>query len=243
MGKLLMIGLAGAGMMLAGCFATASEAARPAAKHMPALEGEARIAAFLKRLPPSALEMLAVPAPPPQAMEAPVAADASSGTDSVVVTGTAVAGEPSITNTQEAGVDEGGIVKRRGDHLVILRRGRLFSASIADGGLKAVHSIDAFPPDDDDTADTWYDEMLVEGDQVVVIGYSYGDSGTEVSRFTLSPEGRFTYRGTHYLTSGDYYSSRNYASRLIGDELLFYAPMFIDDYTSGRTPCRWCASG
>ena len=41
---------------------------------------------------------------------------------------------PSITNTQEAGVDEGGIVKVRGDILVILRRGRLFTVSIADGG-------------------------------------------------------------------------------------------------------------
>src|SRR5262249_14052019 len=32
----------------------------------------------------------------------------------------------SITNTQHAGVDEGGIVKLHGDHLVVLRRGRLF---------------------------------------------------------------------------------------------------------------------
>ncbi|MEP6704006.1 MAG: hypothetical protein ABJB34_04310, partial [Acidobacteriota bacterium] len=31
--------------------------------------------------------------------------------------------DESITNTQHAGVDEGGIVKVHGDHLVILRRG------------------------------------------------------------------------------------------------------------------------
>src|SRR5439155_19904322 len=35
-----------------------------------------------------------------------------------------------ITNTQHAGVDEGGIVKLHGDHLVILRRGRLFTIAI-----------------------------------------------------------------------------------------------------------------
>ncbi|MDR2625627.1 MAG: beta-propeller domain-containing protein, partial [Zoogloeaceae bacterium] len=35
--------------------------------------------------------------------------------------------EESITNTQSAGVDEGGIVKLHGKHLVILRRGRLFT--------------------------------------------------------------------------------------------------------------------
>src|SRR5260370_532975 len=33
----------------------------------------------------------------------------------------------SVTNTQHAGVDEGGIVKLHGDHLVVLRRGRLFT--------------------------------------------------------------------------------------------------------------------
>jgi uncharacterized secreted protein with C-terminal beta-propeller domain len=32
-----------------------------------------------------------------------------------------------LTNVQHAGVDEGGIVKLHGDHLVILRRGRLFT--------------------------------------------------------------------------------------------------------------------
>ena len=36
----------------------------------------------------------------------------------------------SITNNQHAGVDEGGIVKLHGDHLVILRRGRLFTVRI-----------------------------------------------------------------------------------------------------------------
>ena len=44
-------------------------------------------------------------------------------------TAAGAAAEPGITNTQEAGVDEGGIVKMRGDILVILRRGRLFTVS------------------------------------------------------------------------------------------------------------------
>ncbi|MCC7248347.1 MAG: hypothetical protein IT473_06970, partial [Lysobacter sp.] len=35
--------------------------------------------------------------------------------------------EESITNVQTAGVDEGGIVKRQGDFLIVLRRGRLFT--------------------------------------------------------------------------------------------------------------------
>ncbi len=51
-----------------------------------------------------------------------------------------------ITNTQEADVDEGGIVKKRGDLLVILRRGRLFTVSVAGGGIRPIDHINAFPP-------------------------------------------------------------------------------------------------
>ncbi|MCL9998686.1 MAG: beta-propeller domain-containing protein, partial [Erythrobacter sp.] len=36
------------------------------------------------------------------------------------------------------------------------------------------------------------------------------------------------YRDTHYMRSGDYYSSSNYASRLIGDELVLYTPVYAN---------------
>src|SRR5262245_3593776 len=81
------------------------------------------------------------------------------------------AGEESVTNAQHAGVDEGGIVKLHGDHLVVLRRGRLFTVAVGDGALKPVSAVDAFGPDID-PRNTWYDEMLISGDRVVVIGYS-----------------------------------------------------------------------
>src|SRR5260221_2637320 len=58
----------------------------------------------------------AMPAPAPAA---PAAADRAASTTP----------SQSITNTQEANVDEGGIVKMHGDTLVILRRGRLFTVS------------------------------------------------------------------------------------------------------------------
>ena len=98
-------------------------------------------------------------------------------------TGLAKAGEAakdeSITNTQHAGVDEGGIVKLHGDHLVVLRRGRLFTVAIGDNTLKPISAVDAFGPDIDPRG-TWYDEMLVSTDTVAVIGYSYQRGGTEV---------------------------------------------------------------
>ena len=134
----------------------------------------------------------------------------------------------SVTNTQHAGVDEGGIVKVHGDHLVVLRRGRLFTVAIGDGALKPISSVDAYGPDIDPSG-TWYDEMLVADNTVVVIGYSYQRGGTEVGLFDITSEGRLGYRSTYHLRSNDYYSSRNYASRLIGNKLIFYAPELLND--------------
>ena len=131
-----------------------------------------------------------------------------------------------VTNTQEAGVDEGGIVKVHGNHLVVLRRGRLFTVAINDGELKPISAIDAFGPGID-PEDSWYDEMLISDDTVVVVGYSYARGGTEVGLFDISNDGQLSYRSTYHVRSGDYYSSRNYASRLIGSKLIFYSPQFV----------------
>ena len=76
----------------------------------------------------------------------------------------------------------------RGDTLIVLRRGRLFTVSLAGGRMRPVDAINAFPPGTD--GDGWYDEMLVADGWVVVIGYSYEGGGTELNRFRISPEGR-----------------------------------------------------
>jgi len=134
--------------------------------------------------------------------------------------------EESITNTQHAGVDEGGIVKLHGNHLVVLRRGRLFTVAIGDGALRPISTINAFGPDIDPRY-TWYDEMLVSGNTIAVIGYSYERGGTEVGLFNIDEQGQLAYRSTYHLRSNDYYSSRNYASRLIGSKLIFYTPLYL----------------
>lgn len=134
--------------------------------------------------------------------------------------------DESVTNTQHAGVDEGGIVKTHGDYLVMLRRGRLFTVRIGDGDLRPVSAVDAFGPDVDPNG-TWYDEMLVSGDRVVVIGFSYARGGTEIGTFSIDDAGRLRHRSTHHLRSNDYYSSRNYASRLIGSRLILYTPLYL----------------
>jgi uncharacterized secreted protein with C-terminal beta-propeller domain len=55
----------------------------------------------------------------------------------------------SITNNQHDGVDEGDIVKRRGDILIVLRRGRLFTIGIGGGQLDSLAIADAFGPASD----------------------------------------------------------------------------------------------
>jgi len=149
----------------------------------------------------------------------------------------------SVTNVQHAGVDEGGIVKVHGDHLVILRRGRLFTVAIGDDQLKPVSSIDAFGPDLD-PGGAWYDEMLISENTIAIIGYSYARGGTEVGLFEISHTGKLAYKGTYHLRSNDYYSSRNYASRLIGTKLVFYSPHFLspwaaDPYATFPAVRRW----
>ncbi|MEJ7849438.1 MAG: beta-propeller domain-containing protein [Pyrinomonadaceae bacterium] len=146
---------------------------------------------------------------------------------SAMVDVNASAGEESITNVQHAGVDEGGIVKLHGSHLVVLRRGRLFTISTAGDEIKPISTINAFAPDIDPD-DTWYDEMLISGDTIVVIGFSYARGGTEIGLFRIGGKGDLHYRSTYHLRSNDYYSSRHYSSRLIGRKLIFYSPLEID---------------
>jgi hypothetical protein len=137
--------------------------------------------------------------------------------------------QDSITNVQHAGVDEGGIVKRHGDYLVILRRGRLFTVKVGDNDLAPVSVADAFGSGIDPRG-AWYDEMLISGGTIAVIGYSYARGGTEIGLFEISSSGRLSYKATYHLRSNDYYSSRNYASRLTGSRLVFYTPLYLNPW-------------
>jgi hypothetical protein len=177
----------------------------------------ARTAVERRRQEQSAVLSMNVSPAAPQAM-------AKAATDSSAA-GQAAA--ESITNVQTAGVDEGGIVKRVGEHLVILRRGRLFTVRFGGEQLKPIAMLDAYAPGSDPQG-AWYDELLIHERTVVVVGYSYARGGTEIGLFELGDDGSLAYRATHHLKSHDYYSSRNYASRLIGSKLVFYTPSHIN---------------
>ncbi|MDQ0462375.1 hypothetical protein QO010_000123 [Caulobacter ginsengisoli] len=172
---------------------------------------------------PADLVVTAAVAPPPPPAVMPSAAAAPAADAPALASKVAA---PGITNNQEANVDEGDIVKTHGDHLVILRRGRLFTVSVARGTMTPVAAINAYPPGVDGRG-SWYDEMLVSDDLVVVIGYSYARSGTEINRFRIDDAGGLTFLDAYQLKSNDYYSDRNYASRLIGRKLVFYTPLWL----------------
>jgi hypothetical protein len=177
----------------------------------------------VQQAPPMMVEAL----PSAPAMEAP-ASDAA-GQASV---------NPAITNVQTAGVDEGGIVKQIGRYLVMLQDGRLFSADLgteAGARLRLADRTDVYRSPA--TAADWYDEMLVLGNRILVTAYNYRERASEITVFRLDESGRFSRDGRFLLSSDDYYSTENYATRLVGDRLVFYAPFDLDFHGDGRL--RW----
>jgi hypothetical protein len=135
----------------------------------------------------------------------------------------------SITNNQEAGVDEGDIVKAWGRYFIVLMHGRLFSVDTADSarGLRLVDRIDSYR---DAREESWIDEMLITGDKIIVTGYSYRTDSSNYSVFRIGRDGRFTFLAHYSVDSGDYYSSENYASRIVGGKLVVYMPFGLSDY-------------
>ena len=146
----------------------------------------------------------------------------------IVVTGGRAA-PPNVTNVQSAGVDEGDIVKQIGDYLVVLQDGRLFSVDMRRGQLALRDRQDIYRSRDDDR---WYDEILVEGDHVIVANYSNQDRATEISVFRLDQRnGRLSRAGSFLTSSEDYYSGDNYATRIVGDNLIIYTPYDASELT------------
>jgi hypothetical protein len=214
---------------LASAAALARESS--AKKSMRAFRSEKELADYLRKLAEQRakevrLKAMAVPSPVASADEKTSSTAGMASARARTTPAESAGDDESVTNVQHAGVDEGGIVKLHGNHLVVLRRGRLFTIAIGGGALKPISTLDAFGPDIDPD-DAWYDEMLVSGNTVAVLGYSYERGGTEIGLFNINAAGQLRYRSTFHLRSNDYYSSRNYASRLIGSKLVFYTPLAL----------------
>lgn len=161
---------------------------------------------------------------------------AMAASEAVVVTGSRVAASDSsssaaasITNTQKIGVDEGDIVKQIGRHLIVLQDGRLFTVDTQPGGEPGLALVDRADVYDDPEVDTWYDEILVHRDRIVVTGYSYDLSASVLGLFKLSPEGRVAHEATFFMSTSDYYDIENYATRLVEGTFVVYSPLFVSE--------------
>ena len=155
------------------------------------------------------------------AMSAPVAVTAVNGAN--------------ITNTQVAAVDEGDIVKLIGEYLLVLQDGRVFAVHYPT--MRLTDRVDVYrkDADGDPIGADWYDEMLVEGDQIIITAYSYEDDATELTVLRLDQaSGKVAVRGVFLISSDDYYDVDNYATRIVGDKLVIYTPYEAGDLVSRR---------
>jgi hypothetical protein len=166
----------------------------------------------------------------------PACVEAMESADITVTGSVARPSNPSITNNQMRSVEEGDIVKQIDHSLLILQDGRIFVVDIRAKGRKlaVTDRANVYRSADEDM---WYDEMLVFGDRVLVTGYSYEDEETELAIFRLGGDGRLVREGVFRMSSNDYYSTSNYATRLIGDSLVVYTPLEVDDLSDGAK--RW----
>ncbi len=144
----------------------------------------------------------------------------------------------SITNVQTRGVDEGGIVKMIGRFLVVLQDGRLFVVDTRPGGQPGLQLASRANVYRDPRRSSWYDEMLVSGNRVLVTGYSYVERASEITVFSLADNGALTLETAYYISSNDYYDTENYATRLVNGNLVIYTPLNIA-YLNTEAPMTW----
>ena len=142
--------------------------------------------------------------------------------------------EATLTN-QHAGLEEGGVVKRHGDLLIVLRRGLLFTYAIGGGQLepRAVTYASGLRAGDPTDWQTWYDELFVSGQTVVVLDYGRYQDAMRIGLFDLDDAGGLRHRDTYYLRSQDFFAASNQSARLVGDRLVLSTSMSLIDHVGG----------
>ncbi len=190
--------------------------------------GRGMMKASMGAAPPEPVPMVTAP-PPPASMPAQGIAKDEAATDAetTVTASTGDSSNPEMTNNQIKGVDEGSIIKQIGPHLIVLQDGRLFVADLMPGGTAGLKLTDRANVYRSENEDTWYDEMLVAGRNILVTGYSYNENATEFTVLNLSADGKITRNATFYISSEDYYSDTNFATRMINGKLVIHTPISL----------------
>lgn len=148
-------------------------------------------------------------------------ADECAGLESITVTGSRVTDADLITNNQEAGVDEGGIVKKMGPLLLVLRQGVLHVIDTGAPGRERFALLHSHPVVADDSRDDlYYDEILTFSGGAILLGYSFVSNAAELFVFRLDAGGGLEPRGRWQLKVDDYFSSNDSGARIRGGELV-----------------------
>lgn len=150
--------------------------------------------------------------------------------DRIEVTGSRISAADVITNNQEQGVDEGDIVKKLGDRLFVLRRGRLHVVELVVDGRPDLQLADTLvvATDIEDDQTTWYDELLAVDGMLILLGFNWDEEVAELSLFDLQADGRLTHRLRYWIRVEDYFSGSNYGARIEGDHLLISLSSDLD---------------
>lgn len=151
--------------------------------------------------------------------------------DRVQVTGSRISASDVITNVQTAGIDEGGIVKRVGDVLLVLSGSVLHTVLMHENGKDGLHLVQSLDlMDAEDTSDTWFDEIIAFKGGVLLLSYNYDQNLTEIRSMLLAPGGELTETGRVQIMSDDYFSGGNYGLRLVDDQVLFPVSVSLGGY-------------
>ncbi len=154
--------------------------------------------------------------------------------DQITVTGSRIVDTDLITNNQEAGVDEGGIVKKMGPLLLVLRQGVLHVIDTGAPGRERFELLHSHPVVADDSRDDlYYDEILTFSGGAILLGFNFVENAAELFVFRLDASGGLEPRGRWQLAVDDYFSGNDSGARVRDGELVlslsFPAESLLED--------------
>ena len=115
-----------------------------------------------------------------------------------------------------------------GDHLVVMREGRLFSVRIGGGRLEAVDMLELAPSRGYHTQD---DELRLYGDALIVVRerWVWGRELVDVLRVRIADDGTLTQTDRHTVPGGRGFSSSSGSPAIVvGDRLHVYVSTFAE---------------
>ncbi|HEX2079493.1 MAG TPA: hypothetical protein VHG08_17330 [Longimicrobium sp.] len=129
---------------------------------------------------------------------------------------------PAAVEPRRPNVGGDPVVRAVGEHLLVLREGRLSTVHIGGGALEPVETVDALGPGAQMDG-TYFHDLLVSGSDVYVLGLRGGaPAENHVAWFRLDASGRLEHRGTAVLRSAESPYAQKHAARLAGGKLVFY---------------------